>query len=67
MATSVTMPITAAFTSLRGAAAYLDCSVDQVQRMVASGSLPASRIGEKIIRIKISDIEEYLQRNRVGQ
>jgi excisionase family DNA binding protein len=62
---TIAQPITAAFTSLRGAADYLGCSVDHVQRMVASGRIPASRVGEKIIRIRLSDIEDYLQHNRV--
>jgi excisionase family DNA binding protein len=60
-------PIPNAVLSIRGTAQYLDCSVDNVSRLVKSGRLPTYRLGDRAIRIRISDIEDYLDNNRVAQ
>lgn len=35
------------------------CSERHVRNMIKRGELPAFRLGDKLIRIKISDVEEY--------
>lgn len=35
------------------------CSERHVRNMIKSGELPAFKLGDKLIRIKISDVEEF--------
>jgi excisionase family DNA binding protein len=43
--------------SLREAATILGISVDTLRRSVSSGKLPASRLGRRLIRVRITDLE----------
>jgi excisionase family DNA binding protein len=36
-----------------------ECSPSTVRREVAAGRLPAFRLGGKLLRIKLSDVEQY--------
>lgn len=40
-------------------AARWECSPSTVRREVATGRLPAFRLGGKLLRIKLSDVEQY--------
>ncbi|MGI8397769.1 helix-turn-helix domain-containing protein [Agrobacterium deltaense] len=35
------------------------CSERHVRNMIKRGELPAFKLGDKLIRVKISDVEEY--------
>jgi excisionase family DNA binding protein len=61
---TLTMPVPAVL-SIREASAYLSCSTDHVARLVKDGRIPAHRLGDRAIRIRVSDIEDYLNRSRV--
>jgi excisionase family DNA binding protein len=44
-------------------AEYWSCSEQHVRNMVARGELRALRLGGKLIRIRMADVEEYECRN----
>jgi len=44
--------------SLQKAALIYDISVDTLRRHIASGRLPASRFGARLIRVRIADLEQ---------
>lgn len=44
-------------TSVAGAAERLGVSVDTIRRRIADGTLPAERIGPRLIRIRIADLD----------
>jgi excisionase family DNA binding protein len=56
-----------ALLSLDGASRYLDCSLSTVQRLVKSGQITPLRVGDKSVRLRISDIEKYLADNNRAQ
>ncbi|MBD8218109.1 excisionase family DNA-binding protein [Microbacterium sp. CFBP 13617] len=43
--------------SVAGAAELLGVSVDTIRRRIADGTLPAERIGPRLIRIRIADLD----------
>jgi len=49
------------------AASYLQLSEKTVRRLIKSHQLTASKVGNRFWRIKISDIEEYLQAHTNGR
>lgn len=51
-----------AFISLTKAADILSISVPTLRRRIAAGDLPAFRSGRRIVRIKVSDLEQMLRR-----
>lgn len=51
-----------AFISLSAAADILGISVHTLRRRIAAGELPAFRTGRRIIRVRISDLEQILHR-----
>jgi excisionase family DNA binding protein len=48
---------TAEWVSLQQAALIYGISVDTLRRRIAAGELPASRIGARIIRVRIEDLD----------
>ena len=44
--------------SLQEAAAIYGISVDTLRRRIATGRLPASRFGARIIRVRIADLDQ---------
>lgn len=50
-----------AWLDIRGAAAYLTVSVPTIRRWIASGRLPARRVGDKVIRIRVADLEAFAE------
>ena len=46
--------------SLQVAAEILGVSVDTVRRRIADGSLPAERIGPRLLRVRRADVEALL-------
>lgn len=44
--------------SLQQAALIYGISVDTLRRRIATGALPASRIGARLIRVRIADLDE---------
>lgn len=51
-----------AFVSLSAAADILGVSVHTLRRRIAAGELPAFRTGRRIIRVRVSDLENLLRR-----
>ncbi len=51
-----------AFISLSAAADILGISVHTLRRRIAAGELPAFRTGRRIIRVRVSDLEDLLKR-----
>ena len=51
-----------AFISLSAAADVLGISVHTLRRRIAAGELPAFRTGRRIIRVRVSDLENLLRR-----
>lgn len=47
--------------SLGDAAIELGVSIDTLKRRISCGSLPAYRNGQRIIRLRVSDIERFLR------
>ena len=43
---------------IKQAASYFGCSTDTIRNLIAEGSLPAYRMGKRLIRIKKSDLEK---------
>lgn len=54
------MATTPEFITKHEAAAILACSVDTVRRRVADGSLPAYRLGGRVLRFKRDDVYRLL-------
>lgn len=46
---------------VREAAAYLAVSVSTVWRMVRNGTLPHVRVGPKAVRLRVGDLDRYLE------
>jgi excisionase family DNA binding protein len=51
-------PPTREWLSLQEAATICGISVDTLRRRISTGRLPASRFGAKLIRVRITDLEE---------
>ena len=47
--------------SLQRAALRFEVSVDALRRRVAAGELPASRMGRRLIRVRVADLERVLR------
>jgi excisionase family DNA binding protein len=47
---------------LAGAADYYSCSERHVRRMIASGELAAFRVGKRLLRIRVDDLDAALRR-----
>jgi len=50
-------PPTPAWLSLQQAATIYGISVDTLRRSISAGKLPASRLGTRLIRVRIADLE----------
>lgn len=48
------------FTSISGAAEYLHVSPITVRRMIASGEIQGFRLGKKIVRISLKELDATL-------
>lgn len=46
---------------VREAAAYLALSVSTVWRMVRNGTLPHVRLGPKAVRLRVGDLDRYIE------
>ena len=53
--------------SLQQAALAYGVSVDTLRRRIATGALPASRIGARLIRVRIADLDEVCHPIRVDE
>ena len=49
-----------AYVGIPAAATYLDCDHKTVRRLIASGKLPAYRLGTRVIKVRISDLDAVL-------
>jgi excisionase family DNA binding protein len=45
-------------------AEYLGLSLSRVHKMVANEELPYYRLGEKLIRFKRDDVDQYLEKRK---
>ena len=52
--------------SIRDAAAYASVSVDTIRRRIADGTLTAYRMGPRLIRVKVADVDVMLHRIPTG-
>lgn len=52
--------------SLQQAAALYGVSVDTLRRRIAAGRLPASRFGERLIRVRAEDLDQLYRPIPVG-
>ena len=48
--------------SINAAAERLGVSPKTIRRLISSGRLPASRIGERLIRLSVADVDAVLTR-----
>ena len=48
-------------------ASYLQLSDKTIRRLISSKKLAASKVGDRVWRIKISDIEDYLNTHTNGK
>lgn len=55
---STSAPIAPTYVSIATAADILACSTKTIRRKIASGELPARRIGTRLIRIDAADLAE---------
>lgn len=53
-----TAPIAPTYVSIATAADILSCSTKTIRRKIASGELPARRIGTRLIRIDVADLAD---------
>ncbi len=53
--------------SLQQAAALHGVSVDTLRRRIAAGRLPASRFGERLIRVRTEDLERLFRPIPTGE
>lgn len=53
-----TAPVVASYVTIQGAAEILSCSTKTIRRKIASGELPARRIGARMIRVDAADLAE---------
>lgn len=51
-----------AYTGVAGAATYLDVDPKTIRRLIYSGELPAYRLRNKVVKIKLADLEQVLTR-----
>lgn len=49
-----------AYVGIPEAATYLDVATKTVRRLIASGRLPAYRLGNRVLKVKISDLDGVL-------
>ena len=52
--------------SLQRAAALYGVSVDTLRRRIAEGRLPASRFGQRLIRVRVEDLERLYRPIPIG-
>lgn len=57
MAAHSTAPVAATWISIQQAADLMSCSTKTVRRLIARGTLPARRIGTRMIRIDAADLD----------
>ena len=50
--------------TVKQAAEKLQVSTKTIFRRIADGSLPAYKLGVKLVRIRQSDLDEYVNRNK---
>jgi excisionase family DNA binding protein len=50
------------FTSVDGAADYADVSTRTIRRWIASGYLPAHRLGPRLVKIDLTDLDQLARR-----
>jgi excisionase family DNA binding protein len=49
-----------AYVGIPEAATYLDIDHKTVRRLISSGKLPAYRLGNRVIKVKIADLDSVL-------
>jgi excisionase family DNA binding protein len=55
-----------AYVGIPEAAAYLDVDHKTIRRLIAAGQLPAGRLGKRLIKIKVTDLDALLTPMRGG-
>jgi excisionase family DNA binding protein len=57
-------PPSPALLTLNGACAYLGCSRRTIERLIGSGALPAVRLGERLTRVDVRDLDAFIASRR---
>jgi excisionase family DNA binding protein len=55
-----------AYLGIPEAATYLDVDHKTIRRLITSGQLPAGRLGNRLIKIKVTDLDAVLTPMRGG-
>lgn len=53
-------PVSAGYVGIPEAARYLDVDHKTIRRLIAASKLPAYRLGNRVIKIKVSDLDAVL-------
>lgn len=48
-----------------GACAYMSVTLPWLYQQVAKGNLPYSKINDRMLRFKLSELEKFMEQNRV--
>jgi excisionase family DNA binding protein len=60
------VPVQPAYFGISEAAAYLDVDHKTVRRLITSGRLPGYRLGSRLIKVKVTDLDAVLTPMRGG-
>ena len=60
MPAKLTQPAAPEYFGKSAAATYLGVSIDTIDRRIADGTIPASRLGKKKILIRRADLDEWV-------
>jgi excisionase family DNA binding protein len=59
-------PLQPAYVGIPEAATYLDVDHKTIRRLISAGQLPAGRLGKRLIKIKVTDLDALLTPMRGG-
>lgn len=59
MSFTKTAPLADSLLTLQAAANYLDVTDRTIRNYIARGLIPAQRVGPKLLRIRLSDLEKF--------
>jgi excisionase family DNA binding protein len=63
---STTTPPARCYSSLEDAAARLGCSPRHVRRMIAAGEIAGYRLGKRLLRVDLAEIDATMHRIPAG-
>ena len=54
-------PLARRLASINAAADYLHCSTDTIRRRIADGSLTGFRVGKRLIRVDLNEVDALMR------